>query len=268
MPEGDSIHKAATALQTLLGRQILTGVKVRRDAVPSLQNRTVDAIEAVGKHLLIHLSGGDDAWTLRVHLGMHGTWHQYAPRERWKRPAWQASLTLETPTVVAVCFNAREVECLRTHEIAAAGGHIAALGPDLLGSACDLDEVLRRIMLAPAETPAVDILLNQRIAAGIGNVYKNELLFVERVHPLTPRGALDAERWRTLYERARELMARNLDNAWRATTQGEANVGRLYVYRREGGPCYRCKTPILRAVRGARRRSTYWCPTCQPAVVP
>ena len=266
MPEGDTIHKVAMALAGHLEGRRLAGGRLRHDPGFSLAGREVERIEALGKHLFVRLGGPAGAVDVRSHLGMHGSWHRYAPGERWKRPARQAAIVLETADDVVVCFNPREVECLRSGG-ARAERTRARLGPDLAAEAePDLDVVLARArrLLGP-EAPAVDLLLDQRVACGIGNVYKSELLFLEGVHPLAPLAALEGERVRALYARARGPLRDNLGGGERVTRPARDGRGPRWVYRRAAQPCLCCGTPVATARLGRGRRSTYWCPRCQEA---
>ena len=258
MPEGDTLHKIAAAL-----RPDLAGERVERlwlrDAgdVTKLVGRRVESVEAIGKHLVVSLSGD---WHLRTHLGMKGSWHRYRPGERWQRARSTASVELATEGWVFVCFRASQVELTR----AASSGdlaRVAKLGPDVLGAELDLDEVISRARRLGADREIGEVLLDQRVAAGIGNVYKSEIPFLEGVHPRTPLGELDDEGLRALYRRARDLMKKNLHTPARVTRDSGP---RYWVYRRAGRPCLRCGTPIRRFLQGEQARSTFWCPRCQP----
>lgn len=272
MPEGDTIHKVAAALRPrLLGRRIRAlriapgawcqATPTEAEAITA-KARTITDVRAHGKHLFIELDG---TVQLRSHLGMYGSWHRYAPGERWRKPACQASVMLEAGDDVFVCFNAREVEYVRDNSLRARD-HAQRVGPDLLAPdlACTLLPGRARELL-DAATPLADVLLSQRVAAGIGNVYKSELLFLERLHPLTSLvGTSDAQLAR-LYARARELLRENLGPGQRITRTIGDGRGTLWVYRRRGKPCLRCGHDVAAAKLGATMRSTYWCPQCQAA---
>lgn len=257
MPEGDTIHRAAAVL-----RRALAGRPLVRFSAPRLAGRgpapgtLVEAVEAHGKHLLITF--GDGA-VLRVHLKMSGSWHVYRPGERWRRSPGAARVVLEVPDAVAVCFSAPVVELDRTGRRGRPRG-TRHLGPDLCREAPDLDECVRRLATAvEADAPVADALLDQRIACGVGNVYKSEVLWACGVHPSTPVGALDDRSRRQLVETAHRLLRSNLDGGPRTTVRGG-----LAVYGRAGRPCRRCGAPVESARMGEGARSTYWCPTCQP----
>ncbi len=257
--EGDTIHRAANRL----GPALTGATLVRFEAKRLVGDRPragelVDEVEAVGKHLLIHFSGG---LSLRTHMRMNGSWHLYRSGERWRKPAHLARVVVEVDAGwVAVCFSAPVVETYvrRTSPPTA----LAGLGPDLCVPA-EVDAVLDTVVerLARLVEPNVTIgeaLLDQRVAAGIGNVYKSEACFAVRLDPFTPVGALDQAALRSVWATAARQLQANLGSGRRATYQGG-----LAVYGRRGRPCPRCGTPVRMARQGEHQRSTYWCPSCQ-----
>ncbi len=272
MPEGDTYARSAVRLRSLLAGQTLTALDgnggIRRSSA-RLNEATVTGVRTIGKHILIDFDSG---WTIHIQLGMSGRWQFDRPASshdasravsggdsRRRTP----TLLLETSRGAARCFDAPNVEVDRTEAIQGRlrGLGPDLLGPDLLGDGFDLAEIGSRWRHLPVNTPVCDALLNQRVMAGIGNVYKNEILFLERVHPLTPAGHIDDKQVRALADRARRLLAAN------ATRSGPRNTGAgagTWVYRRGGRPCRRCGTPIVSERLGAGLRSTYWCPSCQP----
>ncbi len=259
MPEGDTIYRAAQRL-----RPALAGATVVRFEAPRLIGTRpwpgvkIDAVEAQGKHLLVHFEGG---LSLRTHLRMSGSWRLVRVGERWPKPAHLARVVIEVDTGwVAVCFSAPVVETYRR-----AGGTraLAGLGPDLCRpdslEAATLDAVLARLdTLADPEVGIADALLDQRIAAGIGNVFKSEACFAARLDPFTPLADLDTESRRALWTIAARQLRANLGSGPRRT-----HPRGLAVYRRKGRPCHVCGTPIRMARQGEHARSTYWCPRCQ-----
>ena len=261
MPEGDVIARAAKRLQEALGGELITHVDgtnpaVRRSAHRLVGSR-VDEVISHGKHLLIHL---DNGLSIRTHLGMPGAWHVYRSGERWRRPYGAARLVIATDTVTAVCFSAPRIEVER-RRIVDMG--IAHLGPDVVESEFDEDEYLRRAASFPPSRPVSDLLLSQSVLAGVGNAYKCEVLFLERVHPATPVAALDRDRLLALAHRAHRLMRANLDRPGRSTTGDRRRPS--WVYGRAGKPCLTCGSTIERAYMGDPPRDTTWCPSCQPA---
>jgi endonuclease-8 len=259
MPEGDTVFKLAAVLEDRLAGRRLTQGKAGSPAV-DLSGRRVLAVEAVGKHLLISL---DDGRVVRSHLGMRGSWHWYPPGAAWLRSAGQARIVLDTGEAVFVCFSPKEVEIL------SAGGVRrrvleARLGPDLLGGELPLVVIVARAReIAPPDAPVTDVLLDQRIACGIGNVFKSEVLFLERTAPAARVSGLSDDRLAALYRTAARLLRHNTGGGPRVTRPGGKGPGRLWVYRRRGQPCFRCGGPVRCARMGRDHRSTYWCPRCQ-----
>lgn len=260
MPEGDTVHKIARYLRPrLLGARVAE-VRVGFRDTQMLAGHRIAGVQAHGKHLLLEF---EHDWVLRSHLGLHGTWHRYAHEERWKKPERQASIVLTTDEEVLVCFNAKEVEISRSRGLAA-HALAARLGPDLLAPRFDPAEAVARARERQAPvSPLVDVLLDQRIACGIGNVYKCELLFLAGRDPLTQLGAIDDAALGAIYAEARALLQRNLGGGPRRTRFDDAGAP-LWVYGRRGEPCLRCGTPIQYTRMGSDMRSTYWCPRCQP----
>lgn len=260
MPEGDTLHRAARLVGDALGGGVITSVTGSHRAVVRegrrLRGRTVVAVEAIGKHLLIHISGG---WSIRTHLGMTGRWDVYRPEERWRVSAGKARLVVATAQAVAVCSSAPTVEIGPTDRVL---GGLGRLGPDLVTEAPD-GEVVARARLAEAATVA-ELLLDQQVAAGIGNVYKSEVLFMERRSPFLEPARLDDEALLAVYRRAHRLLAANVGDARRSTTGSRQRGGEgSWVYGRAGSPCRRCGTIIEVEEHGRPPRLTYWCPSCQ-----
>jgi endonuclease-8 len=261
MPEGDTIHRLATALAPLLVGRPLAAVRLRGRELAELVGRRVEAVRSLGKHLLVEL---DDGTLLRSHLGMYGSWHRYRPGDTWRRPSRQATLVVTLADLVLVCFNAREAEWLRGDR-PRSRDRLSRLGPDLIREDPSPDRLLARALaLLDRDTPVVDLLLDQRVAAGIGNVYKSEVLFVVRRSPLLRLGDLDLAAVGALYGEAARLLRLNLGSGPRVTHDAFDRLGDLWVYRRGGRPCQVCGTSVKRARLGRLPRSTYWCPSCQP----
>lgn len=272
MPEGDTIHTVARVMAPdLIGRPLLAlEVDQRARAIGAA---SVLRCEAVGKHLLVEVKTGEATCTLRVHLGMKGSWHRYRPGELWRRAPNNRRVVLQTAEWLFVCFSPKEVELTTPQSYQRP--QVEHLGPDLLGHDFDLAEVIRRARRHP-ELAIADVLLNQSVAAGIGNVYKSELCFLERVSPFTRSAELDDAKLVAIYERARVLMRENLDSGgWRITTTRPAHATgfstersipteqRHWVYRRARRPCHVCGTLIRSRLQGPTARMSYWCPSCQ-----
>ena len=264
MPEGDTIWRTAARLRPALeGAEIVAFEAPRLVGPRPRPGTTIEGVAAVGKHLLIHFVGG---LSLDTHMRMTGSWHLHRTGERWRKPRHLLRCRIEVPGWEAVCFSAPVV---RTYRRGAPGEDPTAhLGPDLChpdaGSSAVIDDVRTRIeALADPATPVGDVLLDQRIAAGIGNVYKSEVCFACRVDPATPIGDVPDDVRRCLVETAGRLLRANLSTSRRTTVAGPP--GSLAVYGRARRPCPRCGTPIRRDTQGEHARSTYWCPRCQPS---
>lgn len=269
MPEGDTIYRSARALdRALTGAVVIaassTVPRVRAVGAERLVGQTVEAVEPRGKHLLVWFAPQHLA--LHTHLMMAGSWHLYRPGERWRKPTRRASFVLGVPEWTAVCFSAGVCELLGASQVAR---HpvLAQLGPDALGPDLDLAAVRRRLD-ARADWPIAEALLDQRVLAGVGNVYKCEVLHLHGVHPWRLVSDLaPAVRDALLTTAVRLLQANVAPSAVARTTTGvpgSTPAGhRLFVYGRAGRPCRRCRTPIRVARQGTQARITYWCPACQ-----
>jgi endonuclease-8 len=274
MPEGDTIFRAARTLhralegQTVVRFETVLPQLARVDADAPLVGRTVERVEARGKHILMYFSGD---LILRTHMRMNGRWHIYRPGERWRVPQRDMRLVIGTTEYEAVAFRVPVAE-FRTAAGLARDPVIQALGPDLLDPAADIDDAVRRLRDLK-QLPIGDALLNQRGVAGIGNVFKSEALFEARVSPFAPVASLSDDTLRELVLTARQQLVRNTHDALRSgptprigmrrTTRFAHPAARLWVYGRAGAPCWRCQTPIAAAKNGDDARLTYYCPECQ-----
>jgi endonuclease-8 len=278
MPEGDTIYRTAQTLERALGGQVVTRFHsvlpalTRVDQDAPLAGRVVERVWSQGKHLLIGFSGG---LVLRTHMRMNGSWHIYRPGERWRRPRLLARIVIETGTFVAVAFQVPVAEFHATGDLER-GRVLGELGPDLLADTFDVEIALHRLR-ERAQIAIGDALLDQRAVAGIGNVYRSEVLFVCGINPFTPVGRLADADLRALVATARRLLQANVAPGTAAgiatyqplrRTTGRAHPEeRLWVYRRGGRPCRRCGAPIQRRKGGPDARSAYWCPRCQAPTV-
>jgi endonuclease VIII len=264
MPEGDTVHRIANVLRRELQGKTLDGLVLQdRGTVTELAGRTIDLVEAVGKHLLVHIDGG---WTLRVHLGMHGRWVRRHVREPTSP---RMTALLQAGETVYVCERAYTAELMRTSAVRT-HARLSRLGPDLLADPPNIDEAVpRAAQPAYANREIGDLLLDQRVAAGIGNVYKSEVLFECRVNPRTKTGLLSTAQLEALFAKAAHLMRLNLLTRRRTAVplrrRPTPSSQRLWVYLRHGKPCLDCGTPVERFLQGDMARSTYFCPHCQPA---
>ena len=243
MPEGDSLHRAARRLQPLVGERVEAESPHPRAAVKGiagqLTGRRLLAVEAVGKKLVLTFEGG---LVLRSHLKMHGRWGLSRRGVQRRGRPW---LVLRGSEYEAVLWNGPVLEL---------GSHPRRrLGPDILAQPPDLDGMVTRIRAARGEATIGDVLLNQRLVAGIGNMWKAEALWHARVSPWRRLADVDdRELLRTLGEAAR-IMGAGLDG--RRTSHA--------VYRRVGRPCRRCGTLVESRPQGDHARMAYWCPNCQ-----
>jgi endonuclease VIII len=263
MPEGDTVANHAAALQRALAGAVIRGSDFRtpRLATVDVRGWTVAESAVRGKHLLLRLTPPEGSTkpphTLHSHLRMDGTWRTYKPGERWHgRPAHTIRVVLKTDTATAVGFHLHDVALVPTAEEEVLVGH---LGPDLLGPDWDADEAERRLRADP-DREIAEALLDQRNLAGIGNLYKSEVLFLRGVSPWQRVG--DVADLPALVGLAQRLLKSNLGR-WSQVTTGSLRRGEEnYVYGRRGLSCRRCGTPIRKQEQG--ERVTYWCPTCQP----
>ncbi|HEY2596139.1 MAG TPA: DNA-formamidopyrimidine glycosylase family protein [Chloroflexota bacterium] len=265
MPEGDTIFQTAAALRPLLVGQHILRARARTPG-PQIQRvvgARVISIEPIGKHMLIRF---DNGLTLHTHLRMGGTWHRYAHGERWRMGEWRAKVVLEVPEHVVVCFNAPVAELMDDRAVALHPA-LVSLGPDLLSPDFSSTEAFGRLRSRP-DAEIAEALLDQRVMAGVGNVFKSEVLFIESVNPWRHVSGLDDERLAALIVTARRLLLENAASGrpQRVTTRGDPTVrGPVYVYGRANAPCTRCGGPIRVQRQGTLNRPTYWCSRCQPA---
>ena len=273
MPEGDTIFRAARTLHRALAGQVVRHfesmlpslTRIHEDA--PITGRTVESVRARGKHLLMAFSGD---LVLRTHMRMNGSWHIYKRGERWQRSRRDIRIVLATEDYEAVGFNIPVAEFLTARELMR-HDELRKLGPDVLSDDFDSAEAMRRLRERPSMTIA-DALLNQRAIAGLGNVYKSEVLFLCGVNPFVPVRDLSDAQLAELVSTARRLLAANVMDGvapmttytgYRRTTRRADPKERLWVYGRARLACRRCGTPITQRKHGADARLTYWCTKCQ-----
>ena len=307
VPEGDTIYRAARTLNRALAGDVVTRFEsvfpalTRIDVDHPLASRTIEGVAANGKHLLMRFSGD---LVLRTHMRMNGSWHIYRPGERWQRPRRDMRILVATERFEAVGFNIPVAEffILRPLRPDARGVEPAAerwrneaslseapegtaamprrrapsedlrkMGPDLLGDSFDDAEALRRFR-ERGETTIADALINQRVVAGAGNVYKSEVLFLCRMDPAAKVNDISDAQLRDIVATARKLLRANVTDpkggivtyrGYRRTTRRGNPAEGLYVYGRARKPCRRCGSAIRVQPQGPNARLTYWCPTCQ-----
>lgn len=259
VPEGDTVWNTARALRRALEGQVLAGsdLRVPRLATVDLTGWTVLESACRGKHLLLRLAGDDGRrMTLHSHLRMDGSWRVYRPGQGWGGPAHTIRAVLRTKPATAVGFHLHDLALVPTADEHTLVEH---LGPDLLGPDWDPDEAARRLA-AHRDTPIAEALLDQRNLAGIGNLYKSELLFLRGVSPWTP--VRDVPDLRGMAALAHRLLTANAGRWTQSTTGSLRRFETTYVYGRRAQPCRRCGTLIEKAEQA--ERVTYWCPSCQP----
>jgi endonuclease-8 len=264
MPEGDNLARIGDVLRVVLAGRTVIGVGGRvGSALSRVVGSEVESVDARGKHLLIGFANG---LTLHSHLGLRGSWHRYRPGEPWRRAHSRAGAVLETANAVAVCFDPMTVEIIETRALTI---HpvLSRLGPDASAPDFDNAAALERMRDPGSAAAAIgDALLDQKVLAGVGNVYRSEVCFIERVSPLTVVADLDDATLERLIARSAALLRANRGGGPRVTT-APGTPGTLYVYGRTGRPCRRCGTAIISDISAGGRRA-YWCPSCQGPVSP
>lgn len=246
MPEGDSLRRAADRLQVLAGQRVAVETPHPRAAAKGLakrlDGRRLESVEAVGKNLLLRFEGG---LVLRSHLRMSGRW-RVAPKGGGRTGLpW---LVLRGDEHEAVLWNGPVLELAR-----ASGGVLPPLGPDILAAPPPYDDLVERLRAEPQSRPVGEALLDQRVVAGIGNMWKAEALWEARVSPWRPLGEVTEDELGVVLEAAHRLM--------RSGVEGARPLRR--VYRRAGRACRRCGAVVRAHPQGEPARTAYWCPRCQ-----
>jgi endonuclease-8 len=279
MPEGDTIYRSARAMQRAIGGQVCTGfetglAKLARvnDDTP-LAGRAIEKVEARGKWLLVYFSGD---LILLTHMLMSGSWHLYRTGEKWWMGKDRMRAVIRTADWQAVAFNVPVAE-FHTARSLARETMVPKLGVDVLSSGYTVKAGIARLKAYGAEHPEAEIavvLLNQRVLAGLGNVYKSEVAFAAGVNPFRAIATITDREYEVMAEVAQRWMKANVaDGAGdgivtyfgnRRTTGNSNRDERLWVYGRKGQECRRCGGVIERRKQGVQARSTYWCPSCQP----
>ncbi|HEU0238402.1 MAG TPA: DNA-formamidopyrimidine glycosylase family protein [Micromonosporaceae bacterium] len=261
MPEGDTVWNTARALHDgVAGATIVRSqFRVPQLATADVAGWTIDESAARGKHLLLRLRRPDGrAVTLHSHLRMDGAWRTFRSGERWRGPSHTIRVVLETESVTAVGYHLHEIALVPTDE---EDRLVGFLGPDLLGDDWDATTAVMNLRSKP-ERAIVDALLDQRNLAGVGNMYKSEVLFLRGVWPWRP--VTDVPDLPALVDLVQQMMAAHRGR-WRQSTTGSLRPGEeFYVYGRPNRPCRRCGTLIRRADNTDNERVTFWCTTCQP----
>ncbi len=242
MPEGDAIHRAAHRLQPLVGQRLsASSPNPRAQATrvaERIDGRRLEAVEAVGKNLVLRFDGGV---AVRSHLRMSGRW-TIRPRGEVAGRPW---LVLEGDELAAVLWNGPVLEL-----------HLRALdrlGPDILATPPAYAEMLARLRGADRTRTLGESLLDQSLVGGIGNMWLAETLWSARLSPWRRLGEVGDDELRAALETAAGLMRASL----------EGGRGRRAVYRLAGRPCPRCGATIEARGIGDDNRTVYWCLSCQ-----
>jgi endonuclease-8 len=280
MPEGDTIYRAARALQRAIGGKVVMGfetglaklARVNDDA--ALVGRTVEKVESRGKWLLIYFSGD---LILVTHMLMSGSWHLYRPGERWRMGRGRMRVVIRTEDWEAVAFNVPIAE-FHTARSLERSAQVPKLGPDILAGDFTVARGVDRLAAYARENPEAEIgvvLLNQRVLAGLGNVYKSEVAFAAGVNPFRAMRSITPNEIAAMVDFAERYMKANVVEGKgdgivtysgnRRTTHAMNREERLWVYRRQGQECRRCGATVMMRRQGVQARSTYWCPECQPS---
>ncbi len=254
MAEGDTILRTARRLDAALAGHVVSAIAPNprglAAGIEQLDGRRVERIDSHGKHLLVRFDSGI---VLHSHLGMNGSWQLYAPGARWRRSRRSAWAALRTQDAEAVQFGGSTLRVLPARRLSR-DPTLARLGPDILADDFDSAQVAASLRGTAADREIGDALLDQRLVAGIGNIFKSKGCFAAGVNPWRPVADLTDQELDAVLGRTRELMR-------------EAVVSGRHphrVYRHAGEPCRRCRTRLRSHGQGDSNRTTYWCPRCQP----
>jgi endonuclease-8 len=279
MPEGDTIFRAAQSLNKAFAGRVVTGFETVLAKLASVNDdapligRTVERVEARGKWCLMFFSGD---LILLTHMLMSGSWHIYRTGERWQAPRSAVRVVITCGNVQAVGFNIPVAE-FHTARSLERSAQVPKLGVDVLGGAYSVDAGVKALDDYARSHPQAEIgnvLLDQRVIAGLGNVYKSEVAFAAGVHPFRQMRTLTKRELQRLAEAAERFMKANVRDGKgegivtytgnRRTTRAMDRGDRLWVYSGQGQECRRCGAIIEMRRQGIGARSTYWCSSCQP----
>jgi len=256
MPEGDTVHYAARRIRTALAGHHIRSLETphprhRFDRWPErLAGRSVEAVDAHGKHLFVRFTGD---LTLHSHLRMTGKWGVYAAGQRWRRSPRRAWLVIRTEEHEVVQFDGPVLE-LMTDSRTRFDQRLAALGPDVLADELDERAFLRRLREDDPTRGIGDALLDQRTVAGIGNLWKAEACFATGLDPWRRTAEVPDATALAAVRAARDAMRQSVEMGLRVKPA---------VYDRAGLPCPRCDTRVRARGQGEDNRTTFWCPRCQ-----
>ena len=279
MPEGDTIFRTARALQKAIGGKVVTGFETglaklaRVEDEATVIGRVVEKVESRGKWCLIYFSGD---LILLTHMLMSGSWHLYRTGERWRMGRSRMRVVIRTEDWEAVAFNVTIAE-FHTARSLERHSRIPKLGPDILADEFTVEGGVARLAAYGRDNPDAEIgvvLLNQRVMAGLGNVYKSEVAFAAGVNPFRAMRTITRREMERLVDFAHRYMKANVAegkgdgivtySAGRMTANALNREDNLWVYNRQGKECRRCGATVRMRKQGEQARSTYWCPECQP----
>jgi endonuclease-8 len=256
--EGDAIYRMAATLRTaLIGRPMVDFDAPGLDGVQPQSGGTIEEVRSHGRTIELVW---DDGVVLETRLRPFGAWHVYRPEERWRRSGQRMRAVIDVGDWLAVCFGA-VVESYRDYD-PRRHPMLGRIGPDLSREDADLDECVTRMTSYPERDESIaEVLLDQRVMVGLGNVYRCEILWACEIHPWAAIGELKAAECRELVELAAETLRTN-------RIAERAGSSELAVYGRQGQPCTRCGDLVKVTHHGEAHRVLYWCPGCQIAHEP
>ncbi len=278
MPEGDTIYRTARALQRAIGGKVVVGFETalgklaRVNDDTRLVGRVIEKVESRGKWCLIYFSGD---LILVTHMLMSGSWHLYRIGERWQMGRSHMRVVIRTADWEAVGFNIPVAE-FHTARSLERNSQVTKLGPDILSKDFTVESCAAQLMGYARGNPdaqVAEVLLNQSVLAGLGNVYKSEVAFAAGVNPFRAMRTITSREIEAMVNFAHRYMKANVVDGKgdgivtygnRRATQAMNREARLWVYRRTGKECRRCGATVLMRKQGTQARSTYWCPECQP----
>jgi endonuclease-8 len=260
MPEGDTIHYAANRIRPVLEGRVPDAIRtpqggrggVGRDRWPErLAGREVTEVSAHGKHLFLRF---DDDLTIHSHLRMTGSWRVHPEGARWARAPRRAWLVITKDDNDVVQFDGPVLELL-TETRRRFDRRLALLGPDIIADDFAVDAALARLRADDPTRGIGDALLDQRIVAGVGNLWKAEGCWLAAIDP-----------WRRVAEVSDDEVVRILDELrprMRESARDGNQARHRKIYNNAGRACPRCGTKIIARGQGDDNRTTYWCPGCQ-----
>ncbi len=263
MAEGHAVIRWARALGVLVGEPLAQVRLPKRwgERGLALIGRHLSNVETRGKHLLLHLNNGE---TLHTHAMQYGSWQIGERSMALRKAATYVRLRLVTTAHEAVFYHGPVIELLTADELSNHGA-LLSLGPDVMSPTFDRDEAARRVHAA-GERPIGDVVVDQRVVAGLGNIFKSEGLFLARIDPRRAAASVAWAELDLLWTELIPIMWKGTERYGKTTTTppNMQQAGHLHwVYRRQRKPCLRCGTPIEMVRQGDLNRSTYFCPHCQ-----